>query len=82
MSGFFGFNTALPERSQAAPHQQGFGGFTGNGGGNDGTAFSLGSAGEEEDLAVYNWGDQTGSLMEDGDVINDETFGDVGDIRK
>lgn len=84
MSGFFGFNTALPERNQPAQTQnQGFGGFAGGRAANDQTAFGgLGGAGEEEDLAVYNWGDQTGSLMEDGDMANDETFGGMGDMSK
>jgi DNA topoisomerase 2-associated protein PAT1 len=82
MSGFFGFNTALPERQQPAQaRQQGFSGFASGNRGNDGTVFSIGGAGEEEDLAVYNWGEQTGNLMEDGDLANDETFGDVGEIR-
>ena len=78
----FGFNTALPERPSAdgGGQQSTFGGFAGSGGNNDTTAFSMGGAGEEEDLAVYNWGDQMGSLMEGGDGMNDETFGNVGEI--
>lgn len=81
---FFGFNTALPERRPAdgGGQHSAFGGFAASGGNNDTTAFSMGGAGEEEDLAVYNWGDQMGSLMEDGDGMNDETFGDVGEIRE
>ena len=38
--------------------------------------FALSGPGEEEDLAVYNWGDGlTGNLLEGGDDLNDETFG-------
>ncbi|WWC72563.1 uncharacterized protein I206_106525 [Kwoniella pini CBS 10737] len=78
MSGFFGFDTSLPERgaqNQGKPQQQqGFSGFQVPGT-ND--AFALGGAGEEEDLAVYTWGESTGGgLLEGGDEMNDETFGD------
>lgn len=66
MSGFFGFDSALPERRDA-PEQ-----FT--------------QAGAEEDLAVYTWGEEGydglgNALLEGGDDMNDETFGDdVGTI--
>lgn len=52
---------------------------------NDSAGFGHGfsrNAGEEEDLAVYNWGDSAGNLLDgDDDALNDETFGgDVGEI--
>lgn len=53
---------------------------------NDSTGFGHGfsrNAGEEEDLAVYNWGDSGNLLDGDDDALNDETFGgDVADIGK
>lgn len=80
MSGFFGFDSALPERRDQPPHQQQqpFGGFQAS---NADQAFGLGhgNQGEDEDLAVYTWG-QGGSLMEGGDDMNDETFGDFGEV--
>ena len=84
--GFFGFDAALPERrdqNQAQPggsQQRGFAGFTGGAPGNSG-AFDMNNAAGEEDLAVYQWGDNIGaSMLEGGDDMNDETFGDLGDI--
>jgi len=84
MSGFFGFDSALPERRDQVPHQQSnrqqqpFGGFQAS---NVDQSFGLGNGnqGEDEDLAVYTWG-QSGGLMEGGDDMNDETFGDFGDV--
>jgi DNA topoisomerase 2-associated protein PAT1 len=77
---FFGFDSALPERrdlpGQAGQGQAGFG-FQGN------TANQAFGAGEDEDLAVYTWGQDNGaSLLEGGDDMNDETFGDVGPISE
>ena len=77
---FFGFDSALPERrdlpGQAGQGQTGFG-FQGN------TANQAFGAGEDEDLAVYTWGQDNGaSLLEGGDDMNDETFGDVGPISE
>ena len=76
--GFFGFDTALPERHGSyRPNQSNnqFGGFQPS----SDTTFNLGHQGEEEDLAVYTWG-QGGSLLEGNDEANDETFGNLGDI--
>lgn len=46
---------------------------------NDSTGFGHGfngNQGQEEDLAVYNWGDSAGNLLDgDDDELNDETFG-------
>ncbi|WWD20662.1 hypothetical protein CI109_105138 [Kwoniella shandongensis] len=84
MSGFFGFDAALPERR---PGQPGGGGesarhqFSGFQASNTDETFALSGAGEEEDLAVYTWGEgMGGGLLEGGDELNDETFGDVGEI--
>jgi hypothetical protein len=84
MSGFFGFDSALPERRDQPPHQQQgrqqqqpFSGFQAS---NLDQTFGN-NQGEDEDLAVYTWG-QGGSLMEGGDELNDETFGDFGDVGK
>jgi DNA topoisomerase 2-associated protein PAT1 len=77
--GFFGFETALPERAHRQPGNAGqsFGGFQAS---DPDAAFALTShRGEEEDLAVYTWG-QGGSLLEGNDENNDETFGDLGEI--
>ncbi|OCF78624.1 DNA topoisomerase 2-associated protein PAT1 [Kwoniella mangroviensis CBS 8886] len=85
MSGFFGFDTSLPERGgQRGPGggQQHFSGFQAS---NVDETFALGGAGEEEDLAVYTWGEGGmggGGLLEGGDELNDETFGDdLGEIN-
>ncbi|WRT70660.1 uncharacterized protein IL334_007658 [Kwoniella shivajii] len=81
MSGFFGFDTALPERAGqggagGGGRQQQFAGFQAS---NADETFALGGAGEEEDLAVYTWGEgMGGGLMEGGDELNDETFGGGG----
>lgn len=56
---------------------------------NDSVGFGHGfnrNAGQEEDLAVYNWGDAAGNLLDaDDDALNDETFGgeidDIGTCR-
>lgn len=87
MSGFFGFDSSLPERRPGQPpsgaghgqqQRHGFGGFQPS---NVDETFNLAGAGEEEDLAVYTWGEgMGGSLMEGGDDLNDETFGDLGDV--
>ncbi|WWC65060.1 uncharacterized protein I303_107674 [Kwoniella dejecticola CBS 10117] len=79
MSGFFGFDTSLPGRGAAGQgqgrnQQQNTSGFPASAADD---AFALGGAGEEEDLAVYTWGEgMGGGLMEGGDEMNDETFGD------
>lgn len=79
--GFFGFDSALPERRDR-PNQsqnQPFSGFTST---NLDQTFGVASnQGEEEDLAVYTWG-QGGDLLDGNDDLNDETFGDVGDISE
>ena len=78
MSGFFGFDTQLPERRDPAGARQQFAGFQAS---NTDHTFALSGAGEEEDLAVYNWGDATqGNLLEGGDDLNDETFGGSGQV--
>jgi len=80
MSGFFGFDAQLPERRGPAQQNQQFNGFQST---NIDQTFSLPGAGEEEDLAVYTWGDGNGaSLMEGGDELNDLTFGGSGPISK
>lgn len=77
---FFGFDTGLPgdPRAQPKPAQAGPG-FHAHA---DTDAFNagLGGAGVEEDLAVYNWGEGDTSLLEGGDDLNDETFGNFDDI--
>jgi DNA topoisomerase 2-associated protein PAT1 len=85
--GFFGFgDSALPERRDRPPHQQPRQQppqqqqhFTGFASADTFGAGAFGNKGEDEDLAVYTWG-QGGSLLEGGDDLNDETFGDLGDI--
>lgn len=77
MSGFFGFDAALPERRNQLNQQQ-FSGFQPS---NTAQTFPLGGAGEEEDLAVYNWGDSA-NLLDGGDDLNDETFGGNPNIGK
>jgi DNA topoisomerase 2-associated protein PAT1 len=97
MSSFFGFDTSLPERrsgdgrpglhqlprqaqGQRQPQAQAFGGFQAS---NPDQTFGLPGAGEEEDLAVYTWGEGIGGgLLEGNDEMNDETFGDVGEISE
>ena len=75
MPSFFGFSTELPERRGPSTSRQQFNGFTGN---DTDQMFGLSGAGEEEDLAVYTWGDG-GNLLDGGDDMNDETFGGAGD---
>lgn len=79
---FFGFDSALPERRDGPgyPGQpQGQGQGQGRFATSNDTAFGLPGAGEEEDLAVYTWGENMGGgLLEGGDDMNDETFGDTG----
>lgn len=75
---FFGFDTALPDdprSAQGKPPQAGPG-FHAHA---DTDAFNMGGA-VEEDLAVYNWGEGNTSLLEGGDDLNDETFGNFDDI--
>lgn len=75
---FFGFDSALPERRDGPPHQQQQRGRFAT---DNDTAFALPGAGEEEDLAVYTWGEgMGGTLLEGGDELNDETFGNLGDL--
>ncbi|CAK9786062.1 hypothetical protein CC85DRAFT_314251 [Cutaneotrichosporon oleaginosum] len=69
---FFGFDTALPDDPRAKG--PGFHAHANT------DAFNLGGAGVEEDLAVYQWGEGDASLLEGGDELNDETFGDFDDI--
>ncbi|WVQ95596.1 hypothetical protein IAU59_002693 [Kwoniella sp. CBS 9459] len=92
--GFFGFDSSLPERrpgqgpGQSQPQSQGFNQprqqFSGFQASNADETFALSGAGEEEDLAVYTWGEGvmgSGGLMDGGDEMNDETFGDdIGEI--
>ena len=80
--GFFGFDSSLPERRAPDPSsaRQAFSGFQQS---NTDQTFALSGAGEEEDLAVYTWGEGNGaSLLEGGDDLNDETFGDLGEISE
>lgn len=78
---FFGFDTALPDDPRAA---QGKPAASGPGfhahADTDAFNVGLGGAGVEEDLAVYNWGEGDASLLEGGDDLNDETFGNLDDI--
>jgi DNA topoisomerase 2-associated protein PAT1 len=77
---FFGFDTNLPEH-RGSQKQQSRPGFATNDSTSFGQGFQQPNAGEEEDLAVYNWGDGGATnLLEGGDDMNDETFGDVGDV--
>ena len=51
----------------------------------DSQKFSKGGQHEEEDVAVYTWGEEGydglgDALDEGGDDLNDETFGDTGRI--
>jgi hypothetical protein len=78
---FFGFDTSLPEHK--GPQDQSRPAFATNDSTSFGQGFQSGqNAGQEEDLAVYNWGDSGGNLLEAGDEMNDATFGDVGDAGK
>ena len=85
---FFGFDTTLPEHKgqqsqsqQQQQHQQSRPGFATNDSTSFGHGFSSQNGGEEDDLAVYNWGEGAATnLLEGGDELNDETFGDVGDV--
>ena len=90
--GFFGFgDSALPERRDRPPHQQPsqqpqyqqqqqqFSGFASANTDDTFGAGAFGNKGEDEDLAVYTWG-QGGNLLEGADDLNDETFGDFGDV--
>jgi hypothetical protein len=77
MSGFFGFDTSLPDGRQGAPGGT-VHGFQARA---DADSFLGAGAGVEEDLAVYQWGEGMDvSLLEAGDDFNDETFGDIGDM--
>lgn len=74
---FFGFDTSLPpQQGQQDRSRPAFAT-------NDSTSFGHGfagqNAGQEEDLAVYNWGEGGDNLLEGRDEFNDTTFGDVGD---
>jgi DNA topoisomerase 2-associated protein PAT1 len=76
MSGFFGFDPTLPERRAGLPSGQQQ--FAAN---NRDETFGLARAGEEEDLAVYTWGEgYDNNLLEGGDDMNDETFGEIGSV--
>jgi hypothetical protein len=78
---FFGFDTSLPEHKGS--QDQSRPAFATNDSTSFGQGFQSGqNAGQEEDLAVYNWGDSGGNLLEAGDEMNDATFGDVGDAGK
>ncbi|KAL1410077.1 DNA topoisomerase 2-associated protein pat1 [Vanrija albida] len=76
MSGFFSFDTALPDARKQSQQPGGFQGFAQPG--DDFTGLGGAGAGEVEDLAVYQWGEGAGGLLETGDDFNDETFGDAG----
>ena len=79
MSGFFGFDTALPERRDGTQGGSKFQSSSTN----DTFALSGIGAGEEEDLAVYTWGENyDDGLLDGGDTFNDETFGDAGPVGK
>jgi hypothetical protein len=77
---FFGFDTTLPEhkgqqQQQPQQHQQQPRFAT-----NDSTSFGGGfPQQEEDDLATFTWGEGASTnLLEGGDEMNDETFGDSG----
>lgn len=78
---FFGFDTTLPEhkgqqQQQPQQHQQQQPRFATN----DSTSFGGGfPQQEEDDLATFTWGEGASTnLLEGGDEMNDETFGDSG----
>ena len=81
---FFGFDTSLPGhkgQQQQQPQQQKQSRFATN----DTTSFGQGfpAQQEEDDLATFTWGEGAATnLLEGGDELNDETFGDVGDVGK
>ena len=79
MSGFFGFPTELPERRGPPLNQPSLGGLQAANA-QDTFAFSGAAAGEEEDIAVYTWGEGLNDDPLDGgdDDLNDETFGGEG----
>jgi hypothetical protein len=77
---FFGFDTTLPEhkgQQQQQPHQQQQQPKFAT---NDSTSFGGGfPQQEEDDLATFTWGEGASTnLLEGGDEMNDETFGDSG----
>lgn len=74
MSGFFGFDTSLPPQPQGG--RGGLGGFAPS---HQNDAFGGLGAAEEEDVAVYTWGQTAGG---EADEMNDETFGDMGGFRQ
>ena len=76
---FFGFDTTLPEhkgQQQQPQQQQQQPRFATN----DSTSFGGGfPQQEEDDLATFTWGEGASTnLLEGGDEMNDETFGDSG----
>jgi hypothetical protein len=75
MSGFFGFDSSLPERRGPPTQQQQFQGFQST---NNDQSFAQSSGPVDDDLAVYNWGDGNGASLMEGDEYNDETFGGSG----
>jgi DNA topoisomerase 2-associated protein PAT1 len=83
---FFGFDTTLPQhkgssQQQQQRPQQAQSGFATNDNSTFGQGFNTQNAVDEDDLAVYNWGEGAPTnLLEGGDEMNDETFGDIGDI--
>jgi DNA topoisomerase 2-associated protein PAT1 len=84
---FFGFDTTLPEhkgqqsQQPQQQQQQSRPGFATNDSTSFGHGFAPQNGGEEDDLAVYNWGEGAATnLLEGGDELNDETFGDIGDV--
>ncbi len=80
MSSFFGFSTELPERRVPSTGGQQFSGFPAS---STKETFALSGAGEEEDLAVYTWGEGLdNNLLEGGDDLNDETFGGSGNVSE
>ena len=81
MSGFFGFPTELPERRGPSLNHTPLSGFHAANT-QESFAFSGAAAGEEEDIAVYTWGEglNDNTLDEGDDDFNDETFGGNGAV--
>jgi len=81
MSGFFGFDTSLPDDRRGGGGSGTVHGFQARADADSFLGAGAGGAGVEEDLAVYQWGEgMDTSLLEGGDDFNDETFGDLGDL--
>ncbi|ODN99512.1 DNA topoisomerase 2-associated protein PAT1 [Cryptococcus wingfieldii CBS 7118] len=81
MSGFFGFDTALPEhrpnhgQQQFPPQQSKFQPSNVN-------AFNNTGLPDEDEMEVYTWGQGAGQEPEEADESNDATFGaEIGTIK-